>query len=286
MCAVATTLVISPHLDDAVLSIGGSIAAWVAAGERVVVATMYTAGPPLAEISAGMRKFADYEARRAEDTAACRVLGAETRYLDQFERAFRKPFLTGWAFFRTPPERDGFTTLAAVTRALDDLLELAPDRIVVPLGIGNHVDHVETLIAATDWALAHDLFDRVWFYEDFYALAGTMRVQHPVARTRTWKRWQSPLIRARRLGVIMRTIAAGRRGPPVDHFLAPPLRAAQWTVVPTDIRGHEDRKLAAIACYRSQTRAFGGLAGIARATRAFHAWWGGAEPLWRAEVAP
>ena len=77
-----TTLVISPHLDDAVLSLGGSIAAWVGSGERVVVATVYTAGPPLDTISPGMRRFADYTARCAEDTAACAVLGCETRWLD------------------------------------------------------------------------------------------------------------------------------------------------------------------------------------------------------------
>ena len=277
-----TTLVISPHLDDAVLSLGGSIAAWVTTGQRVVVASVYTKGPPLAELSPLMRKFADYATRKAEDASACASLGAETRYLEHVERAFRRPYLTGWGFFRTPPERDGFTTLATVTRALDSLLDVAPDRILVPLGIGNHVDHVEAMIAATDWALAHQLFDRVRFYEDFYGLAGTMRQQHPIARTRTWPGIKSPLVRARRLGVIMRAIAAGRGGPPIDHYFAPPLRTARWTVTTTTIR--ERDQLAAIACYRSQTRAFGGFAGIARALRTYHAYWGGAEPLWRAEL--
>ena len=281
---MSTTLVISPHLDDAVLSLGGSIAAWVAAGTRVVIATVYTTGPALAELAPRMRKFADYATRRTEDAAACAALGAEPRYLDQIERAFRRPYLTGWGFFHTPADRDGFTTLAQVTRALDPLRELDPERIVVPLGIGNHVDHVEALIAATDWALANNLIDRVRFYEDFYALSGTMRLQHPVVRERTWKRHQSPLVRSARLGVIMRVIAAGRRGPPVDHLLAPVLRGAQWTVSTTDIAAYEQRKLDAIACYASQARAFGGIGGIARAARAYHGWWGGGEPLWSARM--
>ena len=279
---MSTTLVISPHLDDAVLSLGGAISAWVGSGQRVVVATVYTKGPPLADVAPRMRKFADYATRRAEDASALATLGAEPRYLDQIERAFRPPQLTGWGFFQTPPERDGFTTLGAVTRALDALLELAPDRILVPLGIGNHVDHVETLIAATDWALAHGLFERVRFYEDFYALAGTMRAHHAIACTRTWTGVRSPLVRARRLAVIMRTIAAGRRGPPVDHYFAPPLRAARWSVGTTTSRTRD--QLAAIACYASQTRAFGGLAGIARALRTYHAYWGGGDPLWRATL--
>ena len=138
---------------------------------------------------------------------------------------------------------------------------------------------LETLVAATDWALAHRLEDRLWFYEDFYALAGTMRGRHPVARQRMWGRMRSPLLHARRLGVILARSRRTSRGPSVDTFLAPALRDARWHVTTSDVRAHEERKLAAIACYRSQTRAFGGLSGIARATRHYHAWWGGAEPL-------
>jgi LmbE family N-acetylglucosaminyl deacetylase len=279
---MTTTLVISPHLDDAVLSIGGSIAAWVAAGTHVVVASVYTSGPPLTELPPRMRPFADYVTRRAEDGAACTVLGAETRYLDQTERAFRRPFLAGLGIFHTPPDRDGFAMLSHITGALDGLRGLDPTRIVVPLGVGNHVDHVETLIAATDWAIANGMLDRLWFYEDFYALSGAMRAVHPVACLRTWKRSQAPLAGAVRLAVIMRLFAAARRGPAVDRLLAPTLQAASWTVSPTNVEAHEQRKLDAIACYASQARAFGGLPGIARAVRAYHGWWGGGEPLWRA----
>ena len=274
-------LVVSPHLDDAILSIGGSIAAWTAAGERVVIASVYTTGPPLAEILPRMRKFGDYATRRAEDAAACAAVGAEPRYLDQIERAFRKPYLSGWSFFATPPDRDGFGGLDAARRALEPLAALDPARILIPLGIGNHVDHVEALIAATDFALAHGWFARVRFYEDFYALSGRMRLRHPVTRARTWPRRQAPLLRAARLAVVMRTIAAAGRGPEVLRYLAPELRGATWSVEcsPSDAA----KQLAAIACYGSQTHAFGGLAGIAHAIAAYHAWWGDAEPLWRAE---
>ena len=276
-----TILVVSPHLDDAVLSIGGSIAAWTAAGNRVVIASVYTTGPALADVDPSMRKFADYDTRRAEDAEACAVVGAEVRRLDQIERAFRKPYLKGWSFFSTPAHRPGFATLAPVTAALDSLVDVAPDRILVPLGIGNHVDHVEALIAATDWAAARGWLDRVWFYEDFYALSGTMRRRHFVASLRLWRRRESPLLRARRLAAILAAIAAARRGPDVETFLVPALRTAAWTLTTTNVRGHEQRQLDAIRHYPSQTRAFGGYDGIARAIRASHEWWGHAEPLWR-----
>lgn len=271
-------LVISPHLDDAVLSLGGSIAAWTAAGTRVVIASVYTTGPPLDEVAPSMRKFADYRMRCAEDDAASRAVGAEVQRLGQIERAFRPPFLTGWSFFTTPADRRGFTGLVAVTGALVPLAELDPAQILVPLGIGNHIDHVEAMIAATDWAIARGWMARLRFYEDFYALAGAMRARHFVARARTFRHWQSPLLRARRLGVILKTIATRIGGPPIETFLDPGLRAARWTceVSPID----EATQLAAIECYASQTRAFGGLAGIDRALRAYHRWYGG-EPLWR-----
>lgn len=276
-----TVLVVSPHLDDAVLSVGASVAAWTAAGSRVVIASVYTAGPALADLAPSMRKFADYETRRAEDLDACAVVGAEVRRLDQVERAFRKPYLSGWSFFATPPDRKGFATLAKVTAAFDALADLAPDQILIPLGIGNHVDHVETLIAATDWAHARGWLDRVSFYEDFYALSGTMRRRHFVAGLRLWRRREAPLLRARRLAAILNTIAAARRGPAVETYLLPALRAAVWTLTTTNVRGHEPRQLEAIARYPSQARAFGGIDGIARAIRAAHTWWGQAEPLWR-----
>jgi LmbE family N-acetylglucosaminyl deacetylase len=280
---MGTTLVVSPHLDDAVLSIGATIAALTQAGERVVIASVYTAGPPLDELSPEMRKFADYTARCAEDAAACAMLGVEPRWLGCTERAFRRPYLPAWySAFATPADRSGFSALAEVTRALDSLRDLDPARILVPLGVGNHIDHVETVIAATDWVLARGLGDRLRFYEDFYALAGAMRRRHAVARQRAWGHLRSPLVRARRLAVILRAISAATRGPSAETFLAPPLRDARWSVTVTDVRASEERGLAAVACYRSQTRAFGGFSGIARATRQFHRWWGG-EPLWRAE---
>lgn len=271
-------LVISPHLDDAVLSVGGTIAKRTAAGDRVVIATMYTDGPPLEDVVPAMRKWADYPARRAEDASACAAVGAEVRWLGHVERAFRKPFLSGLTYFTTPPDVAGFTTLDKVTASLSSLDELAPARILVPFGIGNHVDHVETMIAATHWALAHGWRDRLAFYEDFYALSTTMRRAHPIAKLRSWSRWRSPLLRARRLAVILRTIALARRGPDATTFLPPPIAMGEWSAAPSPI--DEAAKLAAIARYPSQAIAFGGMAGIARALRAYHTWWGG-EPLWQ-----
>ncbi|MEO8704991.1 MAG: PIG-L family deacetylase [Kofleriaceae bacterium] len=264
-----TTVIVSPHLDDAALSLGGSIARWTAAGERVVIATVYTTGPPLEELAPEMHAFADYATRTAEDAAACRLLGAESLHLGHVERAFRQPFLAQWSFFHTPA-RSGFEPIdLAAIAALD------PDRIVLPLGIGNHVDHVAVLVAAWDWANRCGLRDRLRFYEDFYALSAPLRALHPVARTRMWTGGDAPLAGSPELAAILETIAERAGGPGIDELLGP----CRWTVEVSPI--DEPRSLAAIACYATQIRTFGGRAGVTSAYQRFHAWWGG-EPLWSA----
>jgi LmbE family N-acetylglucosaminyl deacetylase len=271
--SIVTTLVISPHLDDAVLSLGASIAAWRARGERVVVASVYTTGPPLSEIPPEMHAFADYSARIAEDDAACRVLGVEVRRLDQIEHAFRKPYRRTYEYFDTPPTPTGFPALGGIVRAIATVAG-DYDRIALPLGVGNHIDHVEAALAALD------VFGpRVAFYEDFYAISELLRVRHPVTAPRTWCAEAAPLAQARRLADIMRTIAQRGTGPTLPELAG---LAGPWHAEVTDVRAHERAQLAAVACYASQTRAFGGLLGIVRTICAYHAWWGG-EPLWRAD---
>ena len=257
------------------------MAAWSAAGERVVVATVFTEGPPLDAVAPPMRALADYPTRRREDADACAAVGAEVRWLGHVERAFRRPFLTARACFTTPLDRAEFAELPPIHTSLAALDALAPHRILLPLGVGNHVDHVEVLIAATEWALARGWRDRLLFYEDFYALSTVMRRAHPVACLRSWPYWRSPLLRAPRLAMILGAIALSRRGPAATAFLSPEIASARWSAEPAAIID-EPRKLAAIALYPSQTMAFGGMTAVAASLRAYHAWWRG-EPLWRAQ---
>jgi LmbE family N-acetylglucosaminyl deacetylase len=81
-------VVLSPHLDDAVFSLGGTIAGAVRTGRRVDVVTVF-AGDPRATAPAGewdrAAGFASAGAaattRRREDRAACRILGANPIWL-------------------------------------------------------------------------------------------------------------------------------------------------------------------------------------------------------------
>lgn len=80
--------VISPHLDDAIFSLGGTIAAWTRAGGRVVVVTVLANDPGVADppsswdCKSGFASASDAAwGRRAEDLLACSLVGAESEWL-------------------------------------------------------------------------------------------------------------------------------------------------------------------------------------------------------------
>jgi LmbE family N-acetylglucosaminyl deacetylase len=82
-------VVISPHLDDAIMSVGATIASAVRSGASVEVLTVFGYGPVSAvpagpwDTKSGFRTEADAcQVRRDEDRKACRILGATPRWLD------------------------------------------------------------------------------------------------------------------------------------------------------------------------------------------------------------
>jgi LmbE family N-acetylglucosaminyl deacetylase len=92
-----TLVVISPHLDDAVLSLGAAIAGTARRGGRVIVLTVLAGDPASAVPAGGWDRSAGFEthgaaarARRLEDGRACATLGATSSWLpygdEQYER--------------------------------------------------------------------------------------------------------------------------------------------------------------------------------------------------------
>lgn len=104
--------------------------------------------------------------RRKEDADACAQLGAAPRYFSVPDAIYRKHPKTGEAMYTT---RDGlFGGLdpgdePTIQRILVWLAENIPAtaRIVVPLTVGNHVDHQMVRLAASR------LEREVWYYPDF-----------------------------------------------------------------------------------------------------------------------
>ena len=146
-------LALSPHLDDAAFSCGGTLATLAAAGWRVVMATVFTqsvadpAGFALAcQLDKGLDASADYmRLRRAEDAAAARHLGVEVRHLP-FREAPHRGYGSAPELFAEIRADDAIVEdLAPAFAAL--LAETAPDLILAPQAIGGHVDHLQVVAA-------------------------------------------------------------------------------------------------------------------------------------------
>lgn len=93
--SAGTVAVLSPHLDDAVLSVGAAVAAAARAGDAVAIVTVLagdpSSGAPAGEWDAacGFATASDAaRARRAEDREACRTLGAEAVWLPFPDRQY------------------------------------------------------------------------------------------------------------------------------------------------------------------------------------------------------
>lgn len=133
-------VVVSPHLDDAVLSLGASIARMTRQEGPVVVLTVLGCDPDSSTPTKGWDARAGFategesaRARRAEDAAACAVLGARPVWL---------PFGT--------VDYDRHGGEADVRCAVVDALAGA-DTVILPGSPLTHPDHawlVRTLLAA------------------------------------------------------------------------------------------------------------------------------------------
>lgn len=141
-------LVISPHLDDGVLSCGGAILLARRAGWEVEVCTVFS------------RSSSDEESeqRMVEDVLALGILGASPRWLgvpDKLARAGGR--LAFEELFFADDRQAG----ALARAALAPVLAEPADVVLAPLAVGGHVDHL-----AVHQAVRERTRTGVWFYED------------------------------------------------------------------------------------------------------------------------
>jgi LmbE family N-acetylglucosaminyl deacetylase len=160
-------LIISPHLDDAVLSCGARIATTTESGGEVIVATCFTT--PGEAAPEELKQL--YDRRKTDDGEALKMLGAGFRHLGFTDAPFRNPqyhnFNTILFHHHLPVEET--TLVRQLTATLEKLIgELKPDEVAFPLGTGGHIDH--HLV----WESSKTFWNRsciVSFYEDLpYAL--------------------------------------------------------------------------------------------------------------------
>jgi LmbE family N-acetylglucosaminyl deacetylase len=156
-----TALALSPHLDDAAFSCGGTLATLAEAGWRVVMATIFTGSVPdpsgfalACQTDKGLGPEIDYMAlRRDEDCEAARALGiAEPLHLPFREAPHRGYGSAPELFSEIRPDDRIAADLAPAFRDL--IAETAPDLILAPQAVGGHVDHVQVVRALREAAPA------------------------------------------------------------------------------------------------------------------------------------
>jgi len=184
-------LIVSPHLDDGVLSVGGLVKYALGIGVRVIIATTFAGDtPPAAEVSPFAVELHGrwnlgpnpYARRRAEDVAAIGLLGAELRHAPLHEALYRTDAAGAFLYPNREsifgPPAAGDEIGEALTTLLDSWIdEFMPDLVLAPLGVGRHVDHV--IVTSSLHRLATSRPIDVAVYEDMPYAAGTVPVFAP-----------------------------------------------------------------------------------------------------------
>ena len=146
-------LFLSPHLDDVTLSCGGLVWDLGQQGHRVEVWTLMAGLPtdenysPFAQemhANWGISGVEAVRARRAEDREACAVLGAELRHFDWPDAIYRYDAQTGAPIVNSDDElfsRLPEQTLVDAIAAMIMIAVPSGATLVLPIGLGNHVDH-------------------------------------------------------------------------------------------------------------------------------------------------
>jgi LmbE family N-acetylglucosaminyl deacetylase len=163
---------IAPHMDDAALSCGGAIATYRAHNIPVLVVTLLTAHPSgpynaVAQEFHGQWRLETEDVvgiRRREDAEAMAILAADYVWAERLDAIYRCPeaYVSRETLFAPPIPDDPL--IPDMAQILIELRERLPDAtFYLPLGVGDHVDH----LIAFDAARMHG-GEKLAFYEDVH----------------------------------------------------------------------------------------------------------------------
>lgn len=182
---IERVVVLSPHLDDAVLSCGGLLNFLTDRQAACLVISIYCGNPPAVKSADGSSRtfqrkgHANPRLRRREDIAAMHSADADFVHLSFSDGIYRRSPLTNQFIYRHAHERweaprvDDLAHAEELYLVLARLcLNLGRILLVSPMGIGQHVDH--TIVARVALRLA-ERGASLLFYEDFpYVVDPTM----------------------------------------------------------------------------------------------------------------
>lgn len=165
-----TALFISPHLDDVAFSCGGTLVKLAGENWRTILVTIFTksvVNPTsfalACQTDKGLSAEVDYmKLRRAEDINFSRIANAaELFHLDFAEAPHR-------GYNSAPELFAGIKSGDEIWRDVGgELNRFQADRIFAPQGIGNHVDHLQTIKAVLSLNRKTQVF---WYRDTPYAI--------------------------------------------------------------------------------------------------------------------
>jgi LmbE family N-acetylglucosaminyl deacetylase len=176
---------ISPHLDDAVLSAGGLIYEQARTGRHVEIWTVVCGFPNETEISPFAQELhfewgctsaeETVRSRRNEDRRAAEIVGATAVHFDVPDCIYRRGRDGNWLYSDVfvAPHPDEADLPTHITATIAERLERG-DKVICPLAIGGHVDHV-TVRRAVE-ALGRPL----WYYADIPYLLNNPSALEPL----------------------------------------------------------------------------------------------------------
>jgi len=152
---------LSPHLDDAVYSCGGIIWEQIHKGNQIEVWSIFTADPPKGRLSTFAetlhQQWSEQQnpmlIRREEDINALDQLGCNWRHLNYPDCIYRRDQLTDEPVIKSVDDlfsgsyKVELDLLQAISADLKNFLD-QKSHLVVPLGVGRHIDHRVTRLSA------------------------------------------------------------------------------------------------------------------------------------------
>lgn len=190
------TVYFSPHLDDAIFSCGGIISQQASHGKKVEVWSFFTADPPADRLTPFARmlhrrwgkKQNPYQTRRDEDIAACRLLSVNWRHFGYQDCIYRRYPQTGVPLVRNkrdlfkPRREKEYDLIESIIQNVD-LFLTETDTLVIPMGVGTHIDHLLIREIAS-------LYPNPKFFYPDYPYSSTLQSTKELNLPEEAKRWE------------------------------------------------------------------------------------------------
>jgi LmbE family N-acetylglucosaminyl deacetylase len=166
---MSNALFLSPHLDDVAFSCGGTLIKLADEKWQTILCTIFTKSVPdpqgfalACQLDKGLLTEIDYmQLRRAEDAEFASIANvSKLTHLD-FAEAPHRGYNSAPDLFDGIHKGDEIWREVAVEIS-EIVKEFEPSVIFAPQGIGNHVDHLQTIKAI----LSNDVATQIFWYRD------------------------------------------------------------------------------------------------------------------------